>query len=178
MSGSECNKPVQTQFLLELRMSILRRRCSFGVFIARCWFPVDNTDMLRWSCRRRGWRGEHVSVCVCVLLKNQFISSFGDNSNVTYIPLLKRSSSYILRVVSFFFFFFTFSVHFCSFWPPFLGSSATLWVRPLLLCSHSAEVFDKSWAGMTGGDISGSRKLHAKTGAPWSEERSRHVLAR
>ena len=116
MSGSECNKPVQTQFLLELRMSILRRRCSFGVFIARCWFPVDNTDMLRWSCRRRGWRGEHVSVCVCVLLKNQFISSFGDNSNVTYIPLLKRSSSYILRVVSFFFFFFlhfqSISVHF------------------------------------------------------------------
>ena len=68
MSGSECNKPVQTQFLLELRMSILRRRCSFGVFIARCWFPVDNTDMLRWSCRRRGWRGEYmcVSVCECV----------------------------------------------------------------------------------------------------------------
>ena len=99
---------------------------------------------------------------MCVLLKNQFISSFGDDSNVTYIPLLKRSSSYILCVVSFF----LFSVHYCSFWPPFLGSSATLRVRPLLLCSHSAEVFDKSWAGMTGGNVSGSRKLHAKTGAP------------
>ena len=178
MSGSECNKPVQTQFLLELRMSILRRRCSFGVFIARCWFPVDNTDMLRWSCRRRGWRGEHVSVCVCVIEEPvyfQFRWQFKCHlhSPSKEIVVLHSASS-----VFFFFFFFTFSVHFCSFWPPFLGSSATLWVRPLLLCSHSAEVFDKSWAGMTGGDISGSRKLHAKTGAPWSEERSRHVLAR
>lgn len=59
----------------------------------------DNTDMLRWSCRRRGWCG----VCVCVYVgvcvfgepvsKFIFNSSLGDD--LVHSPSY-RSTSYIL----------------------------------------------------------------------------------
>ena len=138
MSGSECNKPVQTQFLLELRMSILRRRCSFGVFIARCWFPVDNTDMLRWSCRRRGWRGEHVSVCVCVCVIEepvyfQFRWQFKCHlhSPSKEIVVLHSASSVFFF---FFFFFYIFS--------PFLFILAAIsWLVCHLMSPTTSSVF-------------------------------------
>lgn len=64
----------------------------------------DNTDMLRWSC------GKKVSVCV---LKFGFSSSLSDDFRCHIHSPSSRSSSYILCGVSF-------SVHFCSVWPPFV----------------------------------------------------------
>lgn len=133
----------------------------------------DNTDMLRWSCRRRGWCG----VCVCVYVgvcvfgepvsKFIFNSSLGDDLNVSYIPLLTDPRPTFCLT-------FLFPVHFCPVRPPVLGSYATLQVRPPLY-SHSAQVVWKIVAGMRGKHQQRS-KAACETGAPWSEEKSQHVL--
>lgn len=62
MSEFECNRQVQTQFLFELQMSVLLQEMQLQrlyclVVLADFQSHYNNTDMLRWSCKRRGWCG-------------------------------------------------------------------------------------------------------------------------
>lgn len=69
MSEFKCNRAVRTEFLFELHTSVLLQEKKEEMqlrhlycLVVRVGFQLHyiNTDMLRWSCRKRRWCGGRV----------------------------------------------------------------------------------------------------------------------